>query len=76
MASYPDGSTELTCRALLEHPRFDKHSRIAFIFDAVVKGPKIANGNSLLYCSFRYVKKEAGESFDAGIYDIVVRVRT
>ena len=76
MASYPEGSTELTCRALLDHPRFDKHSRIAVIFDAIVKGRGIANGNPVLYCSFRYVKKEAGESIDGGIYDIVVRVST
>lgn len=67
------GSTELTCRALLEHPRRVRHSHIAIVFDAVLKSTGISNG-SLLFCSFRYVKKKAGESTDAGVYDITVRV--
>lgn len=74
MAAYPHGSTELTCRALLEHPRRVRHSHIAVVFDAVLKGTGIANGNPLLFCSFRYVKKKAGESTEAGVYDITVRV--
>lgn len=67
------GSTELTCRALLEHPRRVRHSHIAVVFDAVLKGTALSNG-SLLFCSFRYVKKKADESTDAGVYDVTVRV--
>lgn len=74
MATYPHGSIELTCRALLEHPRRVKHSHIAVVFDAVLDGTGTSNGNPLLYCSFRYVKKKAGESTDAGLYVITVRV--
>ena len=73
MSSFAEGTTELTCRALLEHPRYDSHSQIAIIFDAILKSSGIANGN-LLRCSFRYVIKDAGECLEAGIYDVVVRV--
>ena len=74
MSSFPAGTTELTGRALLEHPRYDSHSQIAIIFDAILKSSGIANGNPLLCCSFRYVIKDVGETLEAGIYDVVVRV--
>lgn len=74
MPSYPEGTTELTGRALLEYPRYDSHSQIAIIFDAVLKNPGITNGNPPLRCSFRYVIKDARENLVAGIYDLVVRV--
>lgn len=75
MASPPRGTIQLNCRALLEHPRRDRHSHIAVIFDAIIHGLRIANGSPILCGSFRYVKQEAGENVDTGIYDIVVRVR-
>lgn len=76
MPSHLEGMTELTCRALLEHPRCDSHSHIAVIFDASLKGSGLGDGEPSLCCSFRYVKKEIGEYFETGIYDITVRVRS
>ena len=75
MASPPRGTIQLNCRALLEHPWRDRHSHIAVIFDVIIHGLRIANGSPILCGSFRYVKQEAGENVDTGIYDIVVRVR-
>lgn len=74
MPSYSEGTTELTCHALLEHPRCDSHSHIAVIFDGILKGSAIANDEPVLCCSFRYVKKEKGEWLVPGVYDITVRV--
>lgn len=74
MSSYVEGTVEMTCRVLLEHPRWAAHSHIAVIFDAILNGSRIANGDVLLCCSFRYVKKEAGEYYEPGIYDVAVRV--
>ena len=74
MLSISDGSTELTCHALLEHPWRARHSQIAVIFDAILKGSRIADGNPLMCCSFHYIEKGVGERLNTGIYDVVVRV--
>lgn len=74
MPSYPEGTAELTCRALLEHPHPDAHSDIALIFDAILRGSAIAEDEPLMCCSFRYVIKDINEHVDTGIYDISVKV--
>lgn len=74
MPPYAEGSTVLTCRALLEHPRQDPHSLIAAIFDAILHGAAIANGDPIICCSFRYVRKTVHEHVNTGIYDITVIV--
>lgn len=74
MPPYAEGSTVLTCRALLEHPRQDPHSLIAVIFDAILHGAAIANGDPIICCSFRYVRKTVHEHVNTGIYDITVIV--
>ena len=74
MPSYPEGTAELTCRALLEHPRPDAHSNIALVFDAILRGSAIAEDEPLMCCSFCYVIKNVDERVDPSIYDITIKV--